>query len=70
MQSCMTVLITLVPSPSCQIFEAAARRTSVVQAPLLKQLLGLKNARWVSVHEVDVRLSFGKLVPLRRLQEI
>jgi hypothetical protein len=28
------------------------------------------NARWVSVHEVDVRMSLGKLVPLRRLQEI
>jgi hypothetical protein len=28
------------------------------------------NARWVSVHEVDVRLSLGKLVPLGRLQEI
>jgi hypothetical protein len=33
-------------------------------------LLGLMNARWVSVHEVDVRLSFSKLVPLGRLQEI
>jgi hypothetical protein len=29
------------------------------------------NARWVSVHEVDVRLSLGKLVPpLGSLQEI
>jgi hypothetical protein len=28
------------------------------------------NARSVSVHEVDVRLSIGKLVPLGRLQEI
>jgi hypothetical protein len=28
------------------------------------------NARWVSVHEVDVRTSLGRLVPLRRLQEI
>jgi hypothetical protein len=36
----------------------------------MKQLLGLKNARWVSVHEVNVRLSLGKLVPLGRLQEV
>jgi hypothetical protein len=28
------------------------------------------NARWMSVHEVDVRLSLDKLVPLVRLQEI
>jgi hypothetical protein len=28
------------------------------------------NAHWVSVHEVNVRLSLGKLVPLGRLQEI
>jgi hypothetical protein len=42
----------------------------VVKAPLLKELLGLRNARWVSVHEVGVRLSLGKLVPLGRLQEI
>jgi hypothetical protein len=28
------------------------------------------NARWVSVHEVDVRLSLGQLMPLGRLQEI
>jgi hypothetical protein len=42
----------------------------VVEAPLLKQLLGLRNARWVSVHKVDVRLSLGKLVPLGRFQEI
>jgi hypothetical protein len=32
--------------------------------------MGLRNARWVSVHEVDVRLSLGKSVPLGRLQEI
>jgi hypothetical protein len=42
----------------------------MVKAPLLKHLLGLRNARWVSVHEVDVRMSLGKRVPLRRLQEI
>jgi hypothetical protein len=36
----------------------------------MKQLLGLRNARWVSVHEVDVRLSLDKLVPMGRLQEI
>jgi hypothetical protein len=28
------------------------------------------NARCVSVHEVDARMSLGKLVPLGRLQEI
>jgi hypothetical protein len=39
-------------------------------APLLKQLMGPKNARWVSVHEVVVRLSSGKRVPCWRLQEI
>jgi hypothetical protein len=32
--------------------------------------MGLRNARWVGVHEVDVRMSLGKLVPLGRLQEI
>jgi hypothetical protein len=32
--------------------------------------MGLMNARWLSVHEVNVRLSLGKLVPLGRLQEI
>jgi hypothetical protein len=31
--------------------------------------MGLKNARWVSVHEVDIRMGLGKLVPLGRLQE-
>jgi hypothetical protein len=36
----------------------------------MKHLLGLRHARWVSVHEVDVRLTLGKLVPLGRLQEI
>jgi hypothetical protein len=34
------------------------------------QLLGLRNARCMSVREVDVRLSLGKFVPLGRLQEI
>jgi hypothetical protein len=28
------------------------------------------NARWVSVREIEVRLSLGKVVPLGRLQEI
>jgi hypothetical protein len=43
----------------------AERPTSVeVLAPLLKHLLGLKNARWVNMHEVNVRMSLGKLVPL------
>jgi hypothetical protein len=31
-----------------------ARLTSVAYAPLMKLLLGLMNARWVSVHEVNV----------------
>jgi hypothetical protein len=42
----------------------------VVLAPLLKQLLGLGDARWVSVHEVYVRLRLGKLVRLGSLHEI
>jgi hypothetical protein len=46
------------------------RQTSVVLAPLLKQLHGLMNARWVSVHEVVVRLIMYKLVPLGRLRQI
>jgi hypothetical protein len=51
--------------------EAAVRQTSVVEAPIiLKQLLGLRNSRLVSEHEVDVGMSFGKLVPLGRLQEV
>jgi hypothetical protein len=36
----------------------------------MKRFLGLKNARWVSVHKSDVGMSLGKLVPLGRLQEI
>jgi hypothetical protein len=28
------------------------------------------NARWMSEHEVDVRMSLGKIMPLGRLQEI
>jgi hypothetical protein len=36
----------------------------------MKPLPGLRDARWVSVHEVNVRLSLGKLVPIGRLQEI
>jgi hypothetical protein len=42
--------------------------TSVVKAPLLKQLKGIMNK--VSVHEVNVRMTLGKFVPLGRLQEI
>jgi hypothetical protein len=46
----------------------AERPTStVILAPLLKELLGLKNARWVSVHEGVVRMSIGKRAPLGRL---
>jgi hypothetical protein len=32
--------------------------------------MGLRKTRYTSVHEVDVRMSLGKLVPLGRLQEI
>jgi hypothetical protein len=39
-------------------------------ARLLRPILGLVNARWVSVREVVVRLSLGKRVPLGRLQKI
>jgi hypothetical protein len=31
--------------------------------------MGLMNARRVSVHKVNVRMSLGKLAPLGRLQE-
>jgi hypothetical protein len=31
--------------------------------------MGLAIARWVSVHEVNVRMSLGKRVPLGHLQE-
>jgi hypothetical protein len=41
----------------------------VVLAPLLKQILGLRDARWMSVNEVDVRLSLGERVPLGSLPE-
>jgi DMSO/TMAO reductase YedYZ molybdopterin-dependent catalytic subunit len=46
---------------------SVGRLTSVVLAPLLEQLRGLGNARWVSVHEVDARQSLGKSVLLGRL---
>jgi hypothetical protein len=55
--------------PSLTDLEAAARQTSMVYAPLLKQLLGLKNARWISAHEVNVCMSLDRHVPLGRLQE-
>jgi hypothetical protein len=43
----------------------------VVLAPLPKHLLlGLMNARWISVHEVILRMNMGKRVPLARLQEV
>jgi hypothetical protein len=38
----------------------------VVLAPLLEQLLGLMDARLMSVREVDVRMSLGKRVPVGR----
>jgi hypothetical protein len=56
--------------PLLTYLEVAARQTSVFYAPLLKRLLGLRNARWVGVHEVNVRLSLGKLVPIGRHQEV
>jgi hypothetical protein len=37
---------------------------------LLNQLPGLKNARWMNVHEVVARMSLGKRTPLGRLREI
>jgi hypothetical protein len=51
---------------------AASREAnfSVVLAPLLKQLLGLGNACSMIVHEVIVRVSIGKRVPLGRLLQI
>jgi hypothetical protein len=42
----------------------------VVLAPLLKHSPGLGDARWVSVHEDDVRLGLGKFVSMGRFQEI
>jgi hypothetical protein len=48
------------------LMKPTEKLTSVALAPLLKQL-GLGNARLMSVHEVDVRLSLGKRMPLRRL---
>jgi hypothetical protein len=47
---------------------ASVRQTSAVMGALRKPLLRLMNARRVSMHEVDIRLSLGKLVPLGRLQ--
>jgi hypothetical protein len=35
--------------------------SAVILAPFVKQSLGLGNARWVSVYEVDARMSNGKL---------
>jgi hypothetical protein len=46
------------------------RLASLVLAPLLKQLLALKNTRWASVHEVVVRMSLVKRVSLGRLHGI
>jgi hypothetical protein len=49
----------------------AERPTSaVILAILLKQSMKLRNARWVSMHEVDVRMTLGKRVPLGRLQKL
>jgi hypothetical protein len=50
--------------------QAGRPTTAVVLAPLHKYLMRLGNARWMSVHEVDVRMSMGKCMPLGRLQKI
>jgi hypothetical protein len=51
--------------------KSVVRPTStVVLDLLLKHLVGLRKTRWVSVHEVEVRLSIGERVPLRRLKKI
>jgi hypothetical protein len=44
--------------------------SGVVLALLLGQLMRLMNAQCVSIHEVDVRLSLGKRVPLGRVREV
>jgi hypothetical protein len=44
--------------------------STVVFTRSWKQSLELKNARWMCVHEVGVRLSLGKRVPLGSLHEI
>jgi hypothetical protein len=49
---------------------SVARLIFVALAPFMKQFLGLKNARKMSVHGVVVRPSMGKRVRLGRLQEI
>jgi hypothetical protein len=66
----ITVFVTLLPPSLDGSMRLAARPTSpVISAPSQKQLLGLKNARWVSVHKVDVRMRLGKVAPFGRLQK-
>jgi hypothetical protein len=43
------------PLPLDRLMREVVRLTFVILAPLHKQLLGLRNARWVSVHEDIVR---------------
>jgi hypothetical protein len=56
---------TLGTSPFRQIDEA--NREANLRG--FGSLLGLRNTRWVSVHEVIVRPCLGKRVPLRRLMK-
>jgi hypothetical protein len=46
------------------------RPAVVILAPLPKRLVGLKSAFYMSVHEVHVRMSLGKIGPWGRLQVI
>jgi hypothetical protein len=50
----------------------AERPTSAVILDPTKQKQSprLENARWMSVHKVDARLSLGKRVPLGRLHKL
>jgi hypothetical protein len=46
---------------------AGGLASAVVLAPFQKQSMRLMNALWVSMQEVDIRVSPGKCVLLRRL---
>jgi hypothetical protein len=63
----MTILGRFVPSPSSHINEANHEANLCGN---LGSLLRLVNAHWVSVHEVDVRMSMGERVPLGRLEKL
>jgi hypothetical protein len=74
----MTILVTLAPSSSWQFNEATweanldgnLHESQWLLTHIPKQSLGLMSARYVSVHEVDVRLSLDKRVPFGRVQKI